>query len=180
MQAVFVRGKLSFCCPHLLASRWGRPAFIFCFWLPPSISSVVSDLHWHYDIVFILIYCGECSRGRSTLRHGDISSRFNQFCVLSLIIMRVIRAWRWAAHPAVPRGAALCVRDQGPQHGQQGGVQRGGDQGHAPAGQGDRQESGWEEKCMILRVNHDPVFVGIPAPDKAFSIDIEGKTYNLK
>ena len=160
--------------------RWGRPALMFCLFFPPSISSVFSDQHCHHDSMFILISGSECSRGRKTLRHGNISARFSKFWLLSPIIMRVIRAWRWAAHPAVPRGAALCVRDQGPQHGQQGGVQRGGDQGHAPAGQGGRQEGGWEEKCPILRVNHDPVFVGIPAPDKAFSINIEGKTYNLK
>ena len=31
-----------------------------------------------------------------------------------------------------------------------------------------------------IEIDHEPVIEGIPAPDKAFSIDIEGKTYNLK
>ena len=93
-------------------------------------------------------------------------------------MLNVIRAWWWSAHPADPRGAALCVWDQGPQPGQQGGVQCGGDQGHAPTGQGGRQESRWEENVVYLK--HEYPIEGIPAPDKSFSIDIEGKTYNLK
>ena len=68
-----------------------------------------------------------------------------------LIVMRDIRAGGWGAHSADPGGAALCVRDQGPQPGQQGGVQRGGHQGHAPAGQGGRQESRWEDKRLMLK-----------------------------
>ena len=156
----------SFCCPHPLAwwllryaGKWGQYLYCVSHFLPRSVVLClicIAIMIFYYLFLFITASV----QGDGRLFDTEIFPPGSSNCVDYLVgfpsnfILVIIRAWWWSAHPADPGGAALCVRDQGPQPGQQGGVQPGGDQGHAPTGQGGRQESGWVEIVVYVKYKY--------------------------
>ena len=103
---------------------------------------------------YLFLFITASVQGDGRLFDTEIFPPGSSNCVSfpSNVMLVIIRACRWSAHPADPGGAALRVRDQGPQPGQQGGVQPGGDQGHAPTGKRGRQESRLDEH--VVNVKH--------------------------